>query len=329
MVAPTWLRVAHGGALLPMIFVLAACGVSPGGGSYDRAAAEAEIREMERAWAHVAVSGNPAIIERIFADDFLGVSPEGAQYTKQMFIDDTKAHPLGFLANEIDEIRVRFYGDVAVAQGSETFTRQGGDTGRFVWTDVLVRRDGAWKIAAAQDVVAAAAGAEGAPAPGAAAGAAAPGAPGGGALFTGAEAAAPEARQGIETTRKAYAAAWQNGSAAQIANLYTPDAQVLYPDRPPVSGHDAIVEYFTGFFTQFPKNQFELISKEVVVNGPWAFDQGSYRWKGTPRAGGAPEEDYGKYLVILQRQPDGTWKVARDMDNSDRPAAQGTRGSRS
>jgi uncharacterized protein (TIGR02246 family) len=302
MVAPTWLRVAHAAAVFPMAFACAACGMSQGGASFDRAAAEAEIREMERAWAHVAVSGNPAIIERIFADDFLGVSPEGAQYTKQMFIDDTKAHPLGFLANEIDDIKVRFYGDVAVAQGSETFTRQGGDTGRFVWTDVLVRRDGAWKIAAAQDVVAAAAGAE---------------------------AAAPEARQGIETTRRAYAAAWQNGSAAQIANLYTPDAQVLYPDRPPVSGHDAIVEYFTGFFTQFPKNQFELISKEVVVNGPWAFDQGSYRWKGTPRAGGAPEEDYGKYLVILQRQPDGTWKVARDMDNSDRPAAQGTRGSRS
>ena len=26
--------------------------------------------------------------------------------------------------------------------------------------------------------------------------------------------------------------------------------------------------------------------------------------------------------------PDGTWKVARDMDNSNRPAAQVTRGSR-
>jgi uncharacterized protein (TIGR02246 family) len=318
-----------------MAFACAACGMSQGGASFDRAAAETEIREMERAWAHVAVSGNPAIIERIFTDDFLGVSPEGAQYTKRMFIDDTNAHPLGFLANEIDDIKVRFYGEVAVAQGSETFTRKGGDKGRFVWTDVLVRRDGAWKIAAAQDVVAPAGGAGGTPAQGAQAGAAgpgpgatAPGAPGGGALFTGAE-GAPEARQGIDATRKAYAAAWQNGIAAEVANVYTPDAQVLYPDRPPISGHDAIVEYFTGFFTQFPKNQFELISKEVVINGPWAFDQGTYRWKGTPRAGGAPEEDYGKYLVILQRQPDGTWKVARDMDNSDRPAAQGTRGSHS
>jgi ketosteroid isomerase-like protein len=34
---------------------------------------------------------------------------------------------------------------------------------------------------------------------------------------------------------------------------------------------------------------------------------------------GASVEDHGKYLVILKRQSDGSWKMARDMDNSDRP----------
>ena len=347
MAARTWHRILHAVAVVSIVPGLAACELSRSGTSYDRAAAEAEIREMEQAWAHVAVSGNPAIAERIFADDFLGVSPEGVQYTKKMFIADTNANPLGFLSNDIDDIKVRFFGDVAIAQGSETFTRKGGEKGRFVWTDVLVRQDGAWRIAAAQDVIAPPSGQAAAGSTQAAAGSGpattgpqaaaalvpspSSGGPAPAPLFAGAGDAnpSPEARAAIDAARTAYAAAWRESSAAKIADVYTADALVLYPGQAPVSGRQAIVEYFTGFFTEFPKNNFDLVSTEVVVNGAWAFDQGTYRWKGAPRSGGAAEEDHGKYLVVLQRQADGTWKVARDMDNSNRPASQCTRGSRS
>jgi uncharacterized protein (TIGR02246 family) len=122
--------------------------------------------------------------------------------------------------------------------------------------------------------------------------------------------------------------AWQKGTAAEISELYTEDAFVLYPDQPAVSGRAAIFNYFKGFFGEFPKNEFELTSAELVINGQWAFDRGNYRWKGFSPAGKTSAEDNGKYLVVLQRQADGSWKVARDMDNSDRPASQGTRGTR-
>ena len=39
-------------------------------------------------------------MERIFADDFAGVSPAGVQYTKREFMDDTKANPLGVTSTE-------------------------------------------------------------------------------------------------------------------------------------------------------------------------------------------------------------------------------------
>jgi uncharacterized protein (TIGR02246 family) len=120
--------------------------------------------------------------------------------------------------------------------------------------------------------------------------------------------------------------AWRAANADQIAGLYTEDAQVLYPNQPPVNGRDAIHAYFTSFFEAFTQAEFELTSSEIVVTGAWAFDRGAYRWKGVPRDGSAPIEDNGKYLVVLQQQPDGRWRVARDMDNSDRPAAQATRG---
>jgi ketosteroid isomerase-like protein len=105
--------------------------------SFDHVQAEAEIQALERAWADVVVSGNPTVVERIFADDFLGVSPDGQQYTKQQFIDDTRKNPLGFTANEVNDVKVRFEGNVAIAQGHETFTRKDGRKGRFVWSDVL------------------------------------------------------------------------------------------------------------------------------------------------------------------------------------------------
>jgi uncharacterized protein (TIGR02246 family) len=289
---------------------LAACRSQLSDASYDQGQAESEIQKMEHEWAQVAVTGDPAVMERIFADDFLGVTPEGVQYTKRGFIDDTKANPLGFTSNEVNEMKIRFFENVAVAQGDETFTRKSGEQGRFVWTDVLVRRVGEWRIVAAQDVVAPAAGHATSSA-----------------LFQGADQSA-DARREIARTREAYVTAWEKGNAAQIAALYTDDALVLYPNQPAVSGRGAIVEYFRGFFGDFPTSEFALASVELVTNGQWAFDRGSYRWKGVPRAGGRPEEDNGKYLVILQRQADGTWKVARDMDNSDRLASQATRGTR-
>jgi len=293
-------------ATILMFAGLGSCRSLPG----DRAGTEREIREMECAWAQVAVTGDPTVMEQILADDFLGVSPDGVQYTKREFIEDTRANPLGFTSNDLDGMKVRFFGNVAVAQGSETFARKSGELGRFVWTDVLEHRDGRWQIVAAQDAMTDASTS-----------------PPGAAIFTGSKPSLDAMRE-IEKTRSAYASAWQSANASAIADLYTEEAFVLYPNQPAVSGRSAILEYFRGFFREFPRNEFELSSAEVVVTGDWAFDRGSYRWSGTPREGGGPEQDSGKYLVILHRQADGTWKVARDMDNSDRSASQPTRGTR-
>lgn len=132
---------------------LLGCLPSPAARPLDERQAEADIRRIEHLWAQVAVTGDPAIIDQILADDFVGVAPDGVQYSKQDFIADTRAHPLGFLSNELDSIRVRFVGTVAIAQGSETFRRADSSQGRFVWTDVLAHRDGRWVIVAAQDIM--------------------------------------------------------------------------------------------------------------------------------------------------------------------------------
>ncbi|HET8948452.1 MAG TPA: SgcJ/EcaC family oxidoreductase [Candidatus Polarisedimenticolia bacterium] len=301
------------------------CTRPAGAPAFDQVQAETEIQGLERAWAEVAVSGNPSVIERIFADDFLGVSPDGKQYTKQQFIDDTKAHPLGFTSNEVNDIKVRFEGNVAIAQGRETFTRKDGVKGRFVWTDILVNRKGQWQILAAQDVMVPA---TDPPAAAALFGDKSPAATTGESPAGGTPATAADVKAGIDKARNGYVEAWKAADVDRIAGLYAENAVVMYPNQPAVEGRAAIVAYFKGFFAEFPKNEFQLTSSEIEVVGPWAFDRGAYRWKGFPKAGGEPLEDTGKYLVVLQRQPDGEWKVARDSDNSDRPLAQSARGTK-
>ena len=67
---------------------------------------------------------------------------------------DTREAPKYFVSNRANDIKVRFYGDTAVAQGSETWERRSVERGRFVWTDTWVRRDGKWQMVAAEDVIA-------------------------------------------------------------------------------------------------------------------------------------------------------------------------------
>ncbi len=90
------------------------------------------------------------------ADDFIGVDPKGRSYTKAKMVSDTRDAPKYFVSNHANEVKVRFYGDTAVAQGDETWERRSGEPlrGRFVWTDTWVRRNGKWQIVAAEDLIA-------------------------------------------------------------------------------------------------------------------------------------------------------------------------------
>lgn len=69
-------------------------------------------------------------------------------------IADTRNAPKYFVSNHLNQVKVRFYRDTAVAQGSETWERRGGERGRFVWTDTWIRRNGKWQIVAAEDLIA-------------------------------------------------------------------------------------------------------------------------------------------------------------------------------
>jgi hypothetical protein len=120
----------------------------------DQKEAERYIIESERQWAESVATGDSSVVERILADDFLGVDPKGNLYDKAKMITDTRNAPRYFASNRLNEVKMRFYGDTAIAQGNESWERRTGERGRFVWTDTWTRRNGRWQIVAAEDLIA-------------------------------------------------------------------------------------------------------------------------------------------------------------------------------
>ena len=121
------------------------------GGDYSQADAENYIKESEAAWAASVATNDASVVKRILADDVVWVL-DGKVLDKTRAVADAEEGPYDFLSNHLEYARVRFFGDTAVVQGSEMWTRKGGKKGRFVWTDTWVRRNGQWQIVAAEDV---------------------------------------------------------------------------------------------------------------------------------------------------------------------------------
>jgi ketosteroid isomerase-like protein len=111
------------------------------------------IRQAESDWAESTVTNDVSVLERILADDFVGVDIDGSHYSKARAIQDYRSHPSEFVSNHLNDVEIRFYGEAAVAQGNEGWKKKDGTAGTFVWTDTWIRQGGKWQIVAAEDLV--------------------------------------------------------------------------------------------------------------------------------------------------------------------------------
>ncbi|MFB3779590.1 MAG: SgcJ/EcaC family oxidoreductase [Bryobacteraceae bacterium] len=121
----------------------------------------------------------------------------------------------------------------------------------------------------------------------------------------------------IGALRDKVSAAYNSGDANALAAAYTDDVIVMNANQPAVEGKQAVRAMFE---TLFKENAVKLVITplETQVAGDWAYDRGNYALTITPKSGKRIEES-GKYLVICKRQPDGSWKLSRDIGNSSEP----------
>jgi ketosteroid isomerase-like protein len=116
---------------------------------------EQYIKTSEQQWAEAGIHRDTATVERILADDFLGVAPDGSFYDKAKELTNAKENTEDFLSNHVSSVKIRFFGDTAVAQGTENWQQRSGTPkhGEYVWTDTWVKRREKWQIVAAEDVL--------------------------------------------------------------------------------------------------------------------------------------------------------------------------------
>ena len=120
----------------------------------------------------------------------------------------------------------------------------------------------------------------------------------------------------IRSADSAFMAAANAGDAAGVAAVYAEEGSLLAPNLPPQKGRDAIKAFWGGFLDAYTV-RFEIASDTIEGRGDLAYNQGHYRFTAVPKAKGAPGvADEGKFVEILKKQPDGSWKYVVDMYSS-------------
>ena len=124
--------------------------------------------------------------------------------------------------------------------------------------------------------------------------------------------------EAIDALRGSFAAAMSAGDVDGMMFDYAEDAVQMPPNEPALRGTGAIRARHQAFLDQY-EIVLENPAEEIFVTGDWGLLRGSYVISLTPKADGEPIQDAGKYLVTWRRQPDGTWRVAHEIWNSDNP----------
>jgi ketosteroid isomerase-like protein len=123
--------------------------------STSTGSAEQDLLKLEREWLDAYIKRDAAALERIEADEFSITYPTGEVLTRAQELANLKANGAANASLKFDTegTKVRLYGDTAVLTG--TFIQRSTDKGvemavRQRYTDVWVKRNGRWQVAASQ-----------------------------------------------------------------------------------------------------------------------------------------------------------------------------------
>ena len=117
----------------------------------QRSSVEQIIRQLDNERIQAQISADAVALDRIYADDFIGVGPSGTVRTKAQVISDFTSGDLKFQSITTDEIQVRVYENTAVQTGLSTMVGQ--DKGKAVprdtrFTRVWIKQQGHWRLVA-------------------------------------------------------------------------------------------------------------------------------------------------------------------------------------
>lgn len=111
------------------------------------------------------------------------------------------------------------------------------------------------------------------------------------------------------------AAAANEGDTARWISLWIDDGIQMPPGAPRRVGKANIQKEMQPLFDLFDITNLSIDAEEVRILGDWAYTHGAYEFEMTPKDGGKTKSFSGKFLDILEKQVDGSWKIAIDCHN--------------
>jgi uncharacterized protein (TIGR02246 family) len=132
------------------------------------------------------------------------------------------------------------------------------------------------------------------------------------ALICAADAAA-DFKAAVDAAGKEFSAAIAAKDAARVGMLYAKDAIALPPNSEMVQGREAIQALWKGFIDSGFTAPVEAV--ETELDGKFGIEVGKY----TTIDAAGKTVDQGKYVVVWKKE-DGSWKLYRDIWNTNMPA---------
>src|SRR5215467_14543047 len=86
----------------------------------NREQIERDVARLADAWATAELQGDTAFLERLLAEDFIGVGPLGFLLTKQQWLARHQSGDMKYEVHTLDEVNVRPYCETAIVIGRLT-----------------------------------------------------------------------------------------------------------------------------------------------------------------------------------------------------------------
>jgi uncharacterized protein (TIGR02246 family) len=121
--------------------------------SIEQSVDEQKILALHEAGDRALMSADLTALAEIFADDYVQYNESGHAFTKQDVLDNFRTGAIRYPSIISTGRRIRVFGDTAVVHGSESDEVEAGGkrfSVRYVYLDVLRKRDGEWRIVASQ-----------------------------------------------------------------------------------------------------------------------------------------------------------------------------------
>ena len=121
---------------------------------------------------------------------------------------------------------------------------------------------------------------------------------------------------------KEYIEPYKTGDTEGWLEVFADDAVGMHNTLPALEGKQALRRFAETVHGTFNIEQLDVTVDSVITEGDWALTRGNFIASFVPKGEDVENQAdprQGKYILLWERQADGTWKIILDMGNNNSP----------